>query len=32
VILPSGEVERFRPQTKPDDEAIVSLIEANLPA
>lgn len=32
VILPSGDVERFRPQTKPDDEAIVSLIEANLPA
>lgn len=31
LILPSGEVKRFRPQVKPDDEAIVSLIEANLP-
>ncbi|MGO1257138.1 MAG: glutathione peroxidase, partial [Microbacterium gubbeenense] len=32
VILPSGEVERFRPQTTPDDPAIVSLIEENLTA
>lgn len=31
VILPNGEIHRFRPTTKPDDEAIVSLIEANLP-
>ncbi len=31
LILPSGEVKRFRPKVKPDDEAIVSLIEANLP-
>ena len=31
LILPSGEVKRFRPNVKPDDEAIVSLIEANLP-
>ncbi|MGO1234384.1 MAG: glutathione peroxidase [Microbacterium gubbeenense] len=32
IILPSGEVERFRPQTTPDDPAIVSLIEKNLTA
>lgn len=32
LILPSGEVHRFRPTTKPDDEAIVALIEANLPS
>ncbi len=31
LILPSGEVKRFRPQVKPDDESIVSVIEANLP-
>lgn len=31
VVLPSGEVSRFRPKTLPDDPAIVSLIEANLP-
>ncbi len=31
LILPSGEVKRFRPQVKPDDEAIVAVIEANLP-
>jgi glutathione peroxidase len=31
VILPSGEIHRFRPTTKPDDEAIIALIEANLP-
>lgn len=31
LILPSGEIHRFRPNVKPDDEAIVSLIEANLP-
>jgi glutathione peroxidase len=32
VILPSGEVHRFRPKVVPDDPAIISLIEANLPA
>ncbi|HEX5858910.1 MAG TPA: glutathione peroxidase [Microbacterium sp.] len=32
LVLPSGEIHRFRPQTKPDDPAIVGLIEANLPA
>ena len=32
LILPSGEVKRFRPQTKPDDDAIVAVIEANLPS
>lgn len=31
VILPSGEVHRFRPTTKPDAPEIVDLIEANLP-
>jgi glutathione peroxidase len=31
VVLPTGEVSRFRPKTQPDDPAIVSLIEANLP-
>jgi glutathione peroxidase len=31
LILPKGEVKRFRPQTKPDDDAIVAVIEANLP-
>jgi len=31
LVLPSGEVHRFRSPTKPDDPAIVSLIEANLP-
>lgn len=30
VVLPSGEVHRFRPTTKPDDPKIVSLIEGNL--
>ena len=32
VITPSGEVHRFRSIVRPDDSAIVSLIEANLPA
>jgi glutathione peroxidase len=32
LVLPNGEIHRFRPQMKPDDPAIVSLIEANLPA
>lgn len=31
VLTPSGSVHRFRPQVKPDDESIVSVIEANLP-
>ena len=32
LISPSGEVHRFRPTVVPDDPAIVSLIEAELPA
>ena len=32
VLTPAGEVYRFRPQTKPDDPAIVGVIETNLPA
>ncbi|HWM17951.1 MAG TPA: glutathione peroxidase [Microbacterium sp.] len=31
LVLPNGDVARFRPKVKPDDEQIVSLIEANLP-
>ncbi|GAA2993988.1 glutathione peroxidase [Microbacterium terrae] len=31
VIAPGGELHRFRPKTKPDDPAIVAVIEANLP-
>jgi len=31
VVTPSGAVHRFRPTTLPDDPAIVSLIEAELP-
>lgn len=31
LVLPSGEIRRFRPTTKPDDEEIVAVIEANLP-
>ncbi len=31
VLTPTGEVHRFRPQTKPDDAEIVAVIEANLP-
>ena len=30
LVLPNGQVHRFRPTTKPDDPEIVSLIEANL--
>lgn len=30
LILPNGDVHRFRPTTKPDDPAIIALIEANL--
>jgi glutathione peroxidase len=32
LVLPSGEVKRFRPTTKPDAPEIVSAIEAALPA
>lgn len=32
VVLPSGEVKRFRPKVRPDDPEIVALIEANLPS
>lgn len=32
LVLPNGEIHRFRPTTLPDDQAIVELIEANLPA
>jgi glutathione peroxidase len=32
LILPSGEVHRFRTPVEPDAPAIVALIEANLPA
>ncbi len=32
LVLPDGEVKRFRPTTKPDDPAIVSAIESSLPA
>jgi glutathione peroxidase len=32
VITPDGTVHRFRPQTEPDDPAIVALIEESLPA
>ncbi len=31
LVLPNGEVHRFRPQTKPDAAEIVAIIEANLP-
>ena len=30
LILPNGEVHRFRPTTKPDDPEIIALIESNL--
>jgi glutathione peroxidase len=32
LILPNGEVHRFRPTVQPDAPEIVSLIEANLPS
>lgn len=32
LVLPSGEVHRFRPPVKPDAPEIVALIEANLPS
>jgi glutathione peroxidase len=31
LILPNGNIHRFRPQTQPDDKEIIGLIEANLP-
>ena len=31
VLTPAGDVHRFRPNTKPDDPAIVEVIEQNLP-
>lgn len=31
LVMPSGEVKRFRPQTEPDDPAIIAAIEENLP-
>jgi glutathione peroxidase len=31
VLTPGGDVHRFRPTTKPDDPAIVEVIEQNLP-
>ena len=31
LVLPNGEIQRFRPNMVPDDEKIVSVIEANLP-
>ncbi|MCW3494619.1 glutathione peroxidase [Microbacterium sp. SSM24] len=31
VLTPDGDVHRFRPNVTPDDPAIVSVIEANLP-
>jgi glutathione peroxidase len=31
LVLPNGQIHRFRPTTKPDDQAVVELIEANLP-
>lgn len=30
LVLPSGEIKRFRPTTKPDDPAIIAAIEAAL--
>ena len=31
VVLPGGEVHRFRPRTLPDDPAIIDVIERHLP-
>ncbi|MDF1479929.1 glutathione peroxidase [Leifsonia sp. H3M29-4] len=31
LVTPDGTVRRFRPQTQPDDPAIIAAIEANLP-
>lgn len=32
LLTPSGELHRFRPNVKPDDAAIIEVIEQNLPA
>lgn len=32
LVMPDGEVQRFRPKTVPDDPAIIAAIEAHLPA
>jgi glutathione peroxidase len=32
LVTPAGEVHRFRPQTVPDDPAIIAAIEESLPA
>ena len=32
LILPNGDIKRFRPTTRPDDEAIIAVIEDNLPS
>lgn len=32
LILPNGQVHRFRPNVQPDDQEIIELIEKNLPA
>ncbi len=32
LLLPNGQVHRFRPTVRPDEPAIVALIEAKLPA
>ncbi|MEV8266439.1 glutathione peroxidase [Microbacterium sp. NPDC076911] len=32
LVTPSGEIVRFRPKTVPTDAAVISAIEANLPA
>ncbi|HWI32094.1 MAG TPA: glutathione peroxidase [Microbacterium sp.] len=32
LVLPNGDIKRFRPKLKPNDPSIVELIEANLPA
>jgi len=31
LVLPGGDIKRFRPKVRPDDPRIVELIEANLP-
>jgi glutathione peroxidase len=31
LVLPSGQIHRFRPPVKPDSPEIIALIEANLP-
>jgi glutathione peroxidase len=30
LVLPSGEIKRFRPTTKPDDSTIIAAIESAL--